>query len=274
MELLTLILLRVGALTGERVSFHGLGRKNNVLVTTVVAYGGAAVFLWGLSGATGHLTWIGQAFWPGSVYAVSFALYTAALARGSVGVVSGFSNVTVLMLFVLAPRWDVVSVAGLGLFLAGSWLLIPRGSGLSWPVAWMSASGMALVIGRLLDASHLPAMSLPYAASLFTAVVLWISIPVTLYGLWGDAVRLVRCRPAWVGAACGFNGFSYVTVLELLRWVSPTVVEAVSACAGVGATVAGVAVFGEGQAVRKSIAAAMMTIATLIMLFSRAGVMR
>ena len=89
--LVTLIFLRIGALTGERVAFHGLGQDYTPLATTTIAYGGAAVLLWIISAATGHLEWIGSAFWPASVYAVSFVCYTAALALGPVGLVSGFA---------------------------------------------------------------------------------------------------------------------------------------------------------------------------------------
>lgn len=271
MGLVTLIFLRIGALTGERVAFHGLGQDYTPLATTTIAYGGAAVLLWIISAATGHLEWIGSAFWPASVYAVSFVCYTAALALGPVGLVSGFANVTVLMLFALNPRWDAGSVLGLFLFIGGS-VVMAQGASKSRDaksVLWMLASGAMLVVGRLLDFNHLPPVSIPYAASLFTAVLGWLAIPVTVYGIWGKAISLVQQRPGWVFFASGFNGLSYVSVLELLRFISPTLVEAVSACAAVGATAAGVVVFREDACFKKSLSAAFITAGTLLMLFSR-----
>lgn len=271
LDLWSLILLRLGTLTGERVSFHGLGRGQNALATTVVAYGGAAVALWAACLIFGQFHWVGAAFWPGAIYAVSFALYTASLGEGPVGLVSGFANAAVVMLFMVQPRWDLLSLTGLGLFVLGSVLLLPRGGRLTRSVVWMLLSGVALVGGRLLDASHLPVLSLPYAASLFTAVLMWLVVPITAYGAWGDVGRLVVERRSWAAAASVFNAVSYLTVLELLRYISPTLVEAVSACAGVAAVAAGVIAFREGDAAKKVAAAVLMTIATLILIFSRAG---
>jgi hypothetical protein len=267
------MLVRLASLTGERVSFHGLGSRRGALAATTVAYGGAALFLWGASAAAGHLAWIGAAFWPGAVYAVSFALYTAALTEGAVGEVSGFANTTVLLLFIVQPRWDLWSLVGMTFFLAGSLLLVPPGQKLSRPVLWMVLSGVAVVVGRLMDQKALTPVSLPYAASLFTSVLLWLAVPVSAYGLWRSAGRLAVERPVWSVSSAGFNALSYWTVLELLRLISPGLVEAVSALAGVGATAVGVVMFKEGRAVPKVLAAVLMTTATLMLLFSQHGSM-
>lgn len=266
-----LILVRLAALSGERLAFHGLGRNRDALATTTVAYGGAAVLLWAVSVAMGQGYWVGAAFWPGAIYAVSFALYTAALAKGPVSLVSAFANATVLILFLLAPHWDMRTLAAMGLFLIGAVMLIPRGQRPSRAVVWMLLSDVALVFGRLLDVGNQTVASMPYAASLFTAVTLWLAVPLTLYGHWGDVLDVVRTRGAWAIPAAGLNGLSYLTVLELLRQVPPALVEAVSAWAGVLATILGVIGFHEGGGKVKIAAATLMTAGTMILLFSQAG---
>ncbi len=265
----SIILLRLGVLGGERVAFHGLGRGHGPLATTAVAYGGAAALLWLAAIGTGQAHWVGEAFWPGAVYAASFGLYTASLVRGPVSVVSGFANATVPMLFFLDPHWDAMSVLGMALFGAGAMVLLPRRQGFSPAVLWMLLSGVALVGGRLLDVSHQSLAPLPYAASLFTSVVLWLVVPVTAYDQWPQVASIVRERGGWVMLACITNAVSYLTVLALLRRIAPTMVEAVSAWAGVLATVAGVVIFREGGGRRKVAAALLLTVGTVILLFSQ-----
>lgn len=262
-------MLRVGVLSGERVAFHGLGRGRGPLATTAVAYGGAAVLLWMAALWTGQAHWIGQAFWPGAVYAASFGLYTASLVRGPVSVVSGFANATVPMLFLLDPRWDAMSGFGMALFGGGAVLLLARRQRFSPAVLWMLLSGAALAAGRLMDVTHQSMAPLPYAASLFTSVVLWMLVPVTAYSQWPEVASIVRQRTAWVLLACTTNAVSYLTVLALLRRISPAMVEAVSAWAGVLATVAGVVIFREGGGRKKAIAAVLLTAGTVILLFSQ-----
>lgn len=274
MDLGFLILSRVILLSGERVAFHGLGRRANSLAVTMAAYGGAAAVLWTVTLLTGPVHWVGAAFWPGAVYAASFTLYTAALSAGPVGVVSGFANLTVPMLFFWDPRWDGLSLAALALFLAGSVALLPAPTRLTRPVAWMILSGVALAAGRLIDRGNLSFVSLPYAASLYTAVMLWLVIPATAYGAWVPAWKLVRGRPGWMAGASIFNALSYVTALELLRLVTPAVVEAVSSTAGLGATLVGSLWFREGRVVQKTLAAGLMAVATVLMLFSQWGGIR
>ncbi len=270
-SLWALILMRLAALSGERVAFHGLGRHRQALVTTQVAYGGAALLLWLWSFFAGQGRWVSQAIWPGAIYAVSFTAYTQALALGPVSLVNGFANATVVMLFLLSPIWSPLPILALSLFTAGGVMLLPRGGHLSRGVWWMLASGAALVAGRILDAGHQALPSLPYAATLFTVVVMWLAVPVTAYGLWPAIGALIGERPGWAMAAATLNAVSYLTVLELLRQISPTLVEAVSAWAGVVATIAGVIGFKEGGATRKVSAATLMTVGTMILLFSRPG---
>lgn len=263
------VLLRLSVLSGERLAFHGLGRGKSALAVAAVAYGGAALFLWLAAAMLGKAHWQGEAFWPGSVYAVSFFLYTASLAEGPVSVVSAFANATAVMLFLIEPVFDVRSLAGIGLFALGALFLVPWGEKISRAVWWMLLSDAALAIGRLLDAGVHGVSSLPYAASLFSSVVLWLIVPITAYGKWGEIWALARARPAWGTAAAGANGLSYVTVFELLRVMPATLVEAVSAWSGVLAAGLGAVWFHEGGILKKVLASALMTLGTVILLFSQ-----
>lgn len=270
-ELWLVVLLRLGVLTGERVAFHGLGREKNGLATTAVAYGGSAVVLWIAALWLEHGHWVGQAFWPGAVYAVSFALYTASLAAGPVSLVSAFANATTIILFFITPTTSLVAWFAVGLFALGSFLLMPLRERLAPAVLWMLLSDGALALGRLMDSHNTGLASFSYAASLFTSVGLWLIIPLTLYGLWGEIFALMRQRPHWSLAASVTNAVAYLTVLELLRHMPATLVEAISAWAGVFATIAGVWWFHESQARRKIGAATLMTIGTIILIFSQHG---
>ncbi|NMP22849.1 hypothetical protein [Sulfobacillus harzensis] len=269
MGLWVLIGLRLGILSTERVAFHGLGRGQNALAVTAVAYGGAALFLWAACLFLGQFRWQGEAFWPGAIYAVSFFLYTASLSEGPVSLVSAFANATAVILFLVAPVFDGLALAGIVLFGVGAAMLVPWGEGVSRAVWWMLLSDAALALGRILDSGVHGVASLPYAASLFSSVVLWLLVPVTAYGRWGDVRDLIRSRPGWGTLAAGANGFSYLTVFELLRLMPATLVEAVSAWAGVLAAAVGAVWFREGGGIKKLSASALMTFGTVILLFSQ-----
>lgn len=270
MNLWALVGLRIGALSLERVAFHGLGRKADVLAATVVAYGGAAFWLWLFALMRGQAHWVGEGFWAGGIYAASFFLYTAALAKGPVSVVSSFANVTVVFLFVAQPRWDAGTLAGLGVFLAGAAFLVSWDVPLSSSVGWMIASGFLLALGRLIDLRQAGLFSVSYAASLFTSVVVWLAVPMTLRRGWRRVLDLGRQRTAWSVLASAANAVAYLTVLALLPVLKPHLVEAVSSWAAVAATVISVLFMGERGASRKIAGAALMTLGTTaLLLFSR-----
>jgi hypothetical protein len=271
MGLWALIALRIGALSLERVAFHRLGRGTQALAATMVAYGGAAVGLWIWALAMGDVHWVAQGFWPGAIYAGSFFLYTAALAEGPVGVVSGFANVTVLFLFVAHPHWDLGTMAGLGFFLVGAAFLVSWNEPLSHSVVWMVASGFLLACGRIMDMHQATLFSPSYAASLFTSVVLWLAIPTTFSRLWPAVARLTTSRASWALVASGANGLAYLTVLALLPRLYPHLLEAVSSWSAVATTLAAVWLLGEGQASRKVAGAFLITGGTtMLLLFSHA----
>lgn len=269
------ILARLGLLSSERVAFHGLGHRQSAWSTMVVAYGGAALVLWLSALFLGAAHFISAAFWPGSVYAVSFALYTLALSRGEVGQVSAWANATPVLLFLWHPTgtgWAWLAVAG---FLLGAlWLGGIRRGHVDAAVVWMLLSDGVLVIGRLLDASHTGYHPIAYAASLYLVVTVWMILAMVFLGQGRATIQLIRARPWWSLFAATANGGSYLTLFSLLKVMPVTLIEAVSALAGVGATVVGVLWFHEKGRRRKILASAVMTLATILLLYDHRGMLR
>lgn len=263
------IVIRLVALSTERIAFSQLGRERSVLATTAVAYGGAAAFLWVIVLIIGQSQFLWQAFWPGAIYAVSYALYTAALAAGPVSIVSTFANATTVILFLLNPRWDVASIVAIASFVMGALLFLPSSKGGRPAVIWMLLSDVALASGRLLDVHNQGLPELPYAASLFSSVMVWLSVPITLYGLWPEVISSARLRPNWAVLASVANGTAYLTVLELLGRMTATAVEAISAGAGILATMAGLIWLHEGDVRRRITAASLMTVGTIILVYNQ-----
>ncbi len=269
------IIARLGLLSSERVAFHGLGHKQSSWSTMVVAYGGAALVLWLGALIMGSAHFIAAAFWPGSVYAVSFALYTIALSRGEVGQVSAWANATPVLLFLWNPTgtgWAWVAVAGFAL--GAVWLGGLRRGHIDASVVWMLLSDVVLVIGRLLDASHTGFNPIAYAASLYLVVTGWMLLTMFLLGQGRATIKLVQGRPLWSLFAAAANGGSYLTLFSLLKLMPVTLIEAVSALAGVGATVIGVLWFHEKGRRRKILASSMMTLATILLLYDHRGMLR
>lgn len=267
MWLWIIVTVRLLVLTSERITFHGLGRGRSAIATTAVAYGGATVVLWIFAFLFGQGFWLGQAFWPGAVYAVSFMLYTASLSQGPVSVVSAFANAATIMLFLVHPTGSLLAWGFIALFAIGSLVMGGVGRGWNRSVWLMLLSDVLLVVGRLFDSHHTHLPPFAYAASLFTAVSLWLSVPLAMTRRFGDVKKLVKGRLTWAMAASLSNGLAYLTVFELLRRMPPSLVEAVSALAGVGATVAGVIWFHEKSPARKIVAASLMTLATVGLLY-------
>ncbi|MHB1611797.1 MAG: hypothetical protein ACYCOU_10550 [Sulfobacillus sp.] len=268
------ILARLGLLSSERVLFHGLGDNRSPLATMVVAYGGAAGILWLAAWVMGVGRFVPQAFWPGAVYALSFGLYTTSLAKGEVGQVSAWANATPVMLFLWHPTgtyWAWVAVAG---FVAGAFWLGGVGRHFSRGVLWMVLSDLVLVAGRLMDVAHAGLNPLGYAASLYLTVTLWMAVVALAYGQLGAAGKLLRERPLWSAGAAAANGGSYLTLFFLLGMMPVTLIEVISALAGVGATVIGVIGFHEQGRSRKILSATMMTLAVVLLLYDHRGLLR
>lgn len=269
------IIARLGLLSSERVAFHGLGQRASSWSTMVVAYGGATVVLWIGCLVIGSGHFVAASFWPGSVYAVSFALYTTALSRGEVGQVSAWANATPVLLFLWHPTgtgWAWVAVAGFAL--GAVWLGGIRRGHVDAAVIWMVLSDVVLVVGRLLDASHTAYNPIDYAASLYLVVTVWMLLAMVFLGQGQATLKLLRERPLWSLFAAAANGGSYLTLFSLLKIMPVTLIEAVSALAGVGATVIGVLWFHEKGRRRKILASTVMTLATILLLYDHRGLLR
>ncbi len=261
----TLIIIRIITLSGEQIAVHGLGKgERSALPTMAIAFFGAALLLWIVAIAHGQRIWIGSTLWTGVLYAIAFGLYTTSLQEGPVGSVSPWTNATIILLWLIQPTEDLLSVGGILIFSYGAWLLISRK--ITRPVILMILSDLFLVMARLLDVSnsHLPAFA--YSASLFTSISLWMSIPVALYGQLFPAIRLLRIRPAWSITAASTNAFSYITLFALLEWLPPALVEAISALSGFAATIIGITIFHESRGRRNIWGSGLMTLGVLLLL--------
>ena len=160
-----------------------------------VAFWGAALILWVMAIFLGQAHWIGETMGIGAVYAISFGLYTAALAIGPVGAVSPWANASTIMLWVLNPTGGLASVVGILLFTCGAWILVT--TKISRSVIMMLFSDVFLVIARNLDASNIHYPIFAYAASLFTAISIWMSIPIIFYKQVKNVFLLAHERPIW-----------------------------------------------------------------------------
>lgn len=259
-------LIRVVTLTSERIALHGLGRANRgALATMGIGFGGAAVVLWFMSFLEGQPVWMPSTLWSGFIYALAFGFYTASLAKGPLGVVSPWSNATVVILWCVEPSSHLASWAGVALFAIGAGLLTSKG--LTTPVIWMLLSDVLLASARFIDVNHVSQAPIAYAASLFTVITFWMFVPIILFGKLGEVWRLTRLEPGWSFIAATSNAGAYITLFILLRWIHPAAVEAISALASGVATLSGILFFRETQGKRKVISAVLMTAGSILLLY-------
>lgn len=264
---LELIALRVAALVGERISIHSLGRKeNSALATMIVAFGGAAVVMWLFAWHEDQVEWVGMTIWTGAIYACAFGLFTKALALGPVSSVSAWTNLTVVLLWLIQPTEGVAAIAGIGLFAAGAWLLMAKQM---TRAVWLTiTSDLLFVVARLLDAAHTDIPVFSYAASLYTSITLWMLVPAVATMQLPSIPRLIRRRPVISISAAITNAVAYITLFTLLRSLTPALVESISSLAGFVTTLAGVFIFHEAQGKKRIGAAFLMTVGVLLLLSS------
>lgn len=261
-----LSLIRIVTLTSERIALHSLGQaRRGAMATMGIGFGGAAVVLWVMAFAQGSTVFINSTVWAGFIYAIAFAFYTAAIAKGPLSVVSPWSNATVILLWLIHPSENILSWAGICLFAAGAFLLTQRN--LSTAVIWMLVSDILLASARFIDVRHTALSPIAYAASLFTVISIWMFIPIILLRKASSMVSLIRTQPGWSFIAASSNAAAYLTLFLLLRYLHPAAVEALSAFASGVGTLAGIYLFHESQGARKILSAAMMTLGTIFLLF-------
>ena len=258
---------RVGCLTGERIFFHYLGEGQNGLATTLVAFGGADVLLWLAAGLTGGAAVMPGAFYPSLVYASHFVLYTTAFGMGPVSEVSPWTNVTVLMLFFIAPVGGVAAGLGLLGFAIGMGFFLQPG-GRNWmPIGVMVASDLLLVIGRLFDLGRASGAPLAYAANMYGWVTLWLAIAVLVLGRGGDTVELIRRRPGWAGLASASNAASYVSLVLLIHRLPLAILESLGSVAALLASLIGTFWLMEPIGRRKMMASWLMSGGAVLLLW-------
>lgn len=259
-------LIRILALTTERIAIHGLGRaQQGSLATMGISFGGASIVLWIVAWHQGQMLWVGSTLWTGIIYAAAFALYTLSLVKGPVSTVSPWTNATVVLLWMIHPFGSEWSWCGLALFAVGAALLTTKR--FTWSIAWMIASDVLLAVARLIDVHHTSQPATAYAASLFTSIGLWMLVPIVLFNQVPALTRLLFLRPGWSITAASTNALAYLALFAMLRFVHPAIIEAISAMASVAATLFGILVFKEGNGKRKLWASLCMTMGTICLLF-------
>ncbi len=262
-----LIALRIVSLVGERISIHALGRKESSAIATMcVAFGGAAVVMWLFAIVQHQAVWVGETIWNGIIYAAAFALFTKALALGPVSTVSAWTNLTVVVLWLIQPTEGLIAIAGIVLFSCGAWLLMSKQMRTA---VWLTiGSDLLFVAARMLDASHTDIPTFSYAASLYTSITLWMLVLAVATTQLRSIPALIVRRPFVSLSAAVTNAVAYITLFALLHELTPALVESISSLAGFVTTIAGILIFHETHGKRRIVAAFLMTIGVLLLLSS------
>lgn len=257
--------LRILTLTVERVSLNRLGQTGyGSLATMGVGFGGAGIILLLMSLWDGVPIPFSSTFFAGALYATAFALYTAAFVRGPIGLVSPWSNATVVLLWLYHPLESESAWIGLALFAIGVLVLTHRH--FNKAVLLMLASDCILAIARVHDVQHTEHEPIAYATGMFIALSLWMTIPIFISGQHKSLLPLIRREPGWSVVAATSNAGAYLSIFTLLRWLHPAVVEALSALASSAATFVGVFIFHEQQGTRKIFSSILVTAGTILLL--------
>lgn len=260
-------LIRIMTLTCERVALNRLGQAGKgALATMGVGFGGAAVVLWMMSILYGEDVLLDSTLWTGALYAVGFGFYTASFARGPIGLVSPWSNATVVLLWLYHPMTDFTAWIGLIIFGIGALILTHRQ--MTYPVIWMLISSVLLASARIVDIHHVASSPIAYATGVFTAISLWMLVPIIATGNVKSLIHLTVREPGWSFIASTSNAGAYLSLFILLQWLHPATVEALSAFASSLTTFVGVFWFHETHAKRKIISSLFVTTGTILLLFS------
>lgn len=262
-----LSLIRILTLSIERISIHQLGRKSlGSLPTMCIGFGGASILLWIMTLCFSNPQWILSTVWSGMIYALAFGMYTAALTKGPLSIVSPWSNITVILLWLFHPTNDLVSWIGFILFSLGVLLMIQMH--MNRAILFMIGGSICLAIARVIDVQHLGISPLDYGASQFTVISFWMMIPLLLQKKFMHTIRVIRIEPQWSFIAASSNAAAYLTLFLLLHWLHPATVEAISTLASGTALVAGVYFFQEKPKPKEILSSILMILGTLILLWN------
>ncbi len=266
MDVLIIVLVRVVALSGERIFLHFLGEDESGLVTTTVAFGGAAVLLWALACASDQAGLTLRALLPSIVYAGAFALYTAALSAGAVSTVSPWSNLSVLFLFVIAPDYGWMAWLGLAVMGIGTGMLTTGTKTEVAPIWLMIGADVLVVVARVLDSGHPPQSALMYAANLYGWVTVWIAGLTLALGQGRGVMRLLQRRPQWALSAALTNAAAYLSLILLMPHLPLWVIESLGSVAALIATLLGSFWLLEAPGWRKIMASWLMSTGAVLLL--------
>lgn len=259
--------LRILTLTVERVSLNRLGKSGHgALATMAIGFGGAAIILVFMSLFDGIPIPFAATFWTGALYALAFGLYTASFVKGPIGLVSPWSNATVVLLWIYRPIDSTEAWWGLLLFAVGVLILTHRQFGRA--VVMMLASDAVLAVARLMDVSNNDHAPIAYAAGVFMAISVWMLIPLFVSRQYKHVFALSRLQPGWAVVAATSNAAAYLSVFTLLKWLHPAVVEAFSALASSLVTFVGVFAFHEKHGLRKLLSSILVTAGTILLLLA------
>jgi hypothetical protein len=261
---------RLVLLTGERWAFNRLGADAPLWAAAWVAYAGGALVCILASLATGHVPFVASAVTGALVYSVSFLAYFGALQVGPLSVVGAWPAATALMLWLFRPDGGWAGLGGVNLVVLGALLL----AGADWSararrgIALMLLSDATLAVAREWDRVHVVAL-LPYAATIFSGVALVMGVGVLVTRQVSAVSDLVRRRPALSLAAGLSNGSAYWTLVALLQFWPPYLIEALSGAAGLLTVAVALATGREAAAPRKLVGAGLLALGGALLAWLR-----
>ena len=244
---------RIALLGAERIVVKRLGADSNGVAPAFLFFLIATVLLAPLLlfvDFPADARWLLLVGANGLVYAVAFVLYVAALAAGEASFVSPFYNFNVLFLLLLAAIFlaetiTAAKLAGIGLLVAGSWMLARSPAAAAGPAVaagggvvgqanrraafLMIGCSLLMAIGRTVDAFQVRSVgSIVYSFAIYSANTVWLGCFVLVSRRGGEALRLLRARP-WTAVASGaVNAFSYLLLLVALGSMEVSVAEPAS----------------------------------------------
>jgi len=239
--------LRLVALTGERAGLNRLGTPEEPLAGAAICYGIGAAVLWAAQLALGGVHIAPAALWAGVWYAASFLFYAWGLALAPVSVVGAWPAATALMLWLAAPQGGWAALAAVVVMVVGAVLTTTGGGRRHLPaIVAMLVSDSLLVVARQLDAARIGGEVWAYAATVYGVVAVLFLAGGWMTGSGRTMWRQLVQSPWWSVGAGLANGGAYLTLVVLLQYWPPYLVEALSGTAGLASVVSGIWWLGDG----------------------------